>query len=85
VNMNMTNMRDAQKQYLEYVDLLKDGQKAIVNALEFWGSAFDEAAGKPASRHLLEPKEFVEQSFEVIERVLEAQRQVLLALVDSAS
>jgi hypothetical protein len=79
------NMRDAQKQYLEYVDILKDGQKAIVSALEFWGNAFDEAAGKPAARRVLEPKEFVEQSFEVIERVLEAQRQVLLALVDSAS
>ena len=24
-----TNMRDAQKQYLEYVDLMKDGQKPV--------------------------------------------------------
>jgi hypothetical protein len=91
MTMSPTSVRDAQKQYLEYLDALKDGQKAVIDAVEFWSSAFD--ATRPSSRRTSEnvpsnlppPKEFVESAFSFAERMVAAQKEFALALIDASS
>jgi hypothetical protein len=89
--MSATSVRDAQKQYLDYLDALKDGQKAVIDAVEFWSSAFD--ASRPSSRNMSDslpanlpaPKELVESAFGFAERLVAAQKEFALALVDASS
>jgi hypothetical protein len=89
MTMSPTSVRDAQKQYLEYLDALKDGQKAVIDAVEFWSSAFDTSVARPSSRrvpdNLPAPKELVESAFSFAERLVAAQKEFALALVDAAS
>jgi hypothetical protein len=83
-----TNVRDAQKQYLEYLDALKDGQKAVIDAVEFWSNAFEGTVGKPAMRRspeLPSSREVVEGAFSFAERLVAAQKEFALALVDAAA
>jgi hypothetical protein len=84
-----TNVRDAQKQYLEYLDALKDGQKAVIDAVEFWSNAFESSVGKPATRRspeqLPSSREVVEGAFGLAERLVAAQKEFALALVDAAA
>ena len=87
MSIGLPSARDAQTRYLNYVDMVKDGQKAVVDAVELWTSAFDEALGKPAGRLPLEPlapKELVETGFDLVERVIAAQKKVVFALFDIA-
>ena len=88
MTMSSTNVSDAQKQYLEYLEALKDGQKAVIDAMEFWSSAFESSVGRPASRKwgegLPAPREFVESAFTLTERLVAAQKEFVLALVDAA-
>jgi hypothetical protein len=83
------NVRDAQKQYLEYLDALKGGQKAMVDAVEFWSNAFESSASRPAPRlspeQLPAPRELVENAFSFAERLVAAQKEFALALVDAAA
>jgi hypothetical protein len=86
MTISLPSMDDAQQRYLEYLDIIKDGQKGIADALEFWGSAFDEVNAGPPGRlplQVLPPKEFVETTFEFIERMVAAQKQLAFALVES--
>jgi hypothetical protein len=84
-----TNVRDAQKQYLEYLDALKDGQKAVIDAVEFWSNAFESSVGKPAMHRspeqLASPRDLVEGAFNFAERLVAAQKEFALALVDAAT
>jgi hypothetical protein len=87
MTISLPSMRDAQQRYLEYLDVIKDGQKGMVDALELWGSAFDDAIAGPPGRIPLEPlppKELVETTFDFIERLVAAQKQLAFALVESA-
>ena len=82
-----TSARDTQEQYLHYVDMIKESQKSIVDALELWSSAFDEALGASARRAPLEPRtpqELVETAFDFVERLIAAQKQLVLALFETA-
>lgn len=89
MTVSPTNVRDAQTQYLEYLDALKDGQKAVIDAVEFWSNAFESSVGKPPKRRTPEQvpssRELVESAFDFAERVVAAQKEVALALVDAAS
>jgi hypothetical protein len=83
-----TNVRDAQKQYLEYLEALKDGQKAVIDAVEFWSSAFESSvprAGRQGAGALPSPRELVESAFTFSERLIAAQKEFALALVDAAA
>ena len=87
MSIGFTSARDTQDQYLDYVDMIKESQKSIVDALELWSSAFDEALGKSAIRAPLEPpapQELVETAFDFVERLIAAQKQLVLALFDAA-
>jgi hypothetical protein len=82
-------VQDAQKQYLEYLDALKDGQKAVIDAVEFWSNAFESSTGTSPLRRPGAPvtpsRELVEGAFSFAERVVAAQKEFALALVDAAS
>jgi hypothetical protein len=84
-----TNVQDAQKQYLEYLDALKDGQKAVIDAVEFWSNAFESSVGKPAMRRrpeqLPSSREMIESAFSFAENLVAAQKEFALALVDAAA
>jgi hypothetical protein len=83
------NVHDAQKQYLEYLDALKDGQKAVIDAVEFWSNAFESSAVaspiRRSSAKITPSREIVEGAFSFTERVIAAQKEFALALVDAAS
>jgi hypothetical protein len=84
-----TNARDAQKQYLQYLEALKDGQKAVIDAVEFWSNAFDGSVPRPTGLRTPEglptSRELVEGAFGFAERVVAAQKEFALALVDAAA
>jgi hypothetical protein len=87
MTINLTGMHDAQQQYLDYLDVMKNGQKALADALQSWGGAFEDVVGQPASLWSLEPvppRELVETTFGFVERLLAAQKQLAIALVDTA-
>jgi hypothetical protein len=85
--INWKTMRDSQQKYLEYLDVMKEGQKGIADALGFWGTTLDpSAAGKsPMLTPIepLEPKELVATTFDYIEKVLAAHKELAYALVES--
>jgi hypothetical protein len=86
--IGFTSARDPQNQYLDYVEMLKESQKAVVEALELWTTAFDDALGEPASRPALalrSPKELVETAFDFVERAIAVQKQLVLALFDTSA
>jgi hypothetical protein len=85
---NMTGMHDVQQQYLDYLDIMMNAQQALADAFESFGGAFDGVVGLPASLHSLEPvppREFVETTFGFVERLLAAQKQLAIALVDTTT
>jgi hypothetical protein len=82
---NLTDMFDVQEQYQDYLDGMKSAQKAFADALQSWGGAFDGGVGQPASSWPLEPvapKELIETTFGFVERLLAAQKQLAIALVE---
>lgn len=89
MSIGPTTVLDAQNQYMDYLEALKDGQKAVVDAVEFWSSAFESSVSKPGTRfspdQVLGPKEFVETAFSFAERLVAAQKEFALALVDAAA
>ncbi|MCW2963211.1 MAG: hypothetical protein JWO17_463 [Actinomycetia bacterium] len=87
MTMNMTGMHDAQQQYLDYLDMMKNAQEAFADAVQSWGGAFDGGVGQPGSSWFLEPvppRELVETTFGLFERLLDAQKQLAIAFVDAA-
>jgi hypothetical protein len=88
MTISATTVRDAQKQYMQYLDALKDGQKAVIDAVEFWSTAFESSVARPGVRRSPEqvpaPKELVESAFGFAERLVAAQKEFALALVDAA-
>jgi hypothetical protein len=89
MSISTMNMRDAQKQYLQYLEALKDGQKAVVDAVEFWSNAFDGAVPRPTGirtpEALPSSRELVEGAFGFAERLVAAQKEFALALVDASA
>jgi hypothetical protein len=86
MTINMPGMFDAQQQYLDYLDTMKNAQHALADAVQSWGGAFDGVVGQPTSSWSLEPvppKELVETTFGLIERLLAAQKQIAIALIDT--
>lgn len=84
---NVTDMFDAQQQYQDYIDVMKNAQQAFADALQSWGGAFDGVLGQPASSWPPEPvppRELVETTFGFAERLLAAQKQLAIALLDTA-
>ena len=79
---NATNAWDVQQQFLQYVAFVMDGQKAMMDALEFWSDAFDGGAAKTTARRFLEPfsppKEFVEAGLGLF--VMDGQKALIDAL-----
>jgi hypothetical protein len=87
MSIGFATARDTQTPYLDYADVMKESQKAIADAFELWSSAFDGALANRAGRLALEPlppKELVEAAFDVVERMIAAQKQLVLALFDTA-
>jgi hypothetical protein len=87
MSMDMPGMEDAQQLYLDYLDTMQNAQQALVDAVQSWGGAFDGIGGQPASSWSLEPvppREFVEMTFGLVERLLAAQKQLAFALIDTA-
>jgi hypothetical protein len=88
MTMNMTGLHDVQEQYLDYLDIMMNAQKALTDAFQSWSGAFDGVVGQPASSWSLEPvppRELVETTFGLVERLLAAQKQLAIALVDTAA
>ncbi|MDX6465143.1 MAG: hypothetical protein QOI27_183 [Gaiellaceae bacterium] len=84
--INWKTMRDSQQRYLEYLDVMKEGQKGIADALGLWGTFDPSTAGKSPMLtpvEPLEPKELVATTFDYIEKLLAAQKQLAYALVES--
>ena len=85
---NMNGMYDVQQQYLDYLDIMMNARQTLAEALESWGGAFDGMVGQPASLRALDPvppRELVETTFGFVERLLSAQKQLAIALVDTTT
>jgi hypothetical protein len=91
INMpGMNGMNDAQQQqqYLEYLDMIENAQNVFSEALQSWRSAFDGMADQPASPWSLQPvppREFIETTFGLVERLVAAQKQLAIAFVETAT
>jgi hypothetical protein len=84
---NMNGMYDVQQQYLDYLDIMMNARQTLADALESWGGAFG-GVGQPGSLRTLEPvapRELVETTFGFVERLLSAQKQLAMALVDTTT
>jgi hypothetical protein len=81
---NTTGMFDAQQQYVDYLEVMKNAQKALADALQSWGGAFDDVVGQPATwpPEPVAPRELVETTFGFAERLLAAQKQLAITLLD---
>jgi hypothetical protein len=82
---NTTGMFDAQQQYVDYLEVMKNAQKALADALQSWGGAFDDVVGQPAASwppEAVAPRELVETTFDFAERLLAAQKQLAITLLD---
>jgi hypothetical protein len=91
----LTEMFDTQQfanffdteQYLNYLDVMKNAQQAFTEAFQSLGGAFDGGKSQPASTwppEPVQPREFVENTFGFVERLVAAQKQLAMALVDPA-
>ncbi|HEX4679826.1 MAG TPA: hypothetical protein VH210_11570 [Gaiellaceae bacterium] len=84
MSFNLMDMNEAQQQFLDFLDTMKNAQQTFADAVESWGGAFD--VGQSASSWSLEPlppRELVETTFDLVERLLAAQKQLAIALVDA--
>jgi hypothetical protein len=88
MSISPPNTRDAQKQYLEYLEALKDGQKAVLDAVEFWSNAFEGSVPRAGTRRpdqIPAAKELVESAFDFAEHLVAAQKEFALAFVDATT
>jgi hypothetical protein len=79
--------REAQRQYVEAV---KRGQKAVMDAVGLWTRVLDASGSSSASTRLssepvMSPRDLVEGGFTIAERVIATQKEFALALVDAAT
>jgi hypothetical protein len=87
MSSTVTEMFDTQ-QYLNYLDVMKNAQQAFADALQSWGGAFDGVIGQPATTwppEPVQPRELVENTFGFVERLVAAQKQLAMALVETAA
>ena len=79
-------VRTAQEQYLE---TLKQGQKAVIDAVGLWAKSVEGYTAKaeaiPNAEQLPTPKEYVETTFSFVEKVIATQKELALAVLDAAS
>ena len=82
----MTNPTQAEKQYL---DAVREGQQAIVDAVEAWSKGVERlAVSYPPGPGAPEPptaQEVVENAFDFAEKLLAAQREFARNLLEAAA
>jgi len=82
----MSDPTQAEKQYL---DAVREGQQAIVDAVEAWSKGVERLAVSyqpaPEGPELPTPEQVVENAFDFAEKLLEAQREFARNLLEAAA
>jgi hypothetical protein len=82
-------MTDATQAEQQYLDAVREGQQAIVDAVEAWSKGVEHLAGSyppdPGAPELPTAQEVVENAFDFAEKLLAAQREFARNLLEAAA